>query len=82
MIVKINSCFYGVIETEAVEMTKEDFASIKDLEDTPAFVMADGELWHNSYTCHSHFSGTCNCLSHRPKVWGKMTLLENGTYQF
>lgn len=59
----------GPFEYDAVEITAHEFAAIRDKEYTPSLVCVEGRVFYNEYTCHSGYSGTCNCLSHPRKSW-------------
>ncbi len=59
---------------EAVVMTRCEFDAIADEKFTPAIVVVEDEWigYYNSFTCYNSYyfgSGTCRCISHRPKVW-------------
>ena len=65
----------GVKIKEVAEMTKKQFAAIKEERDTPEFIMVDGILKYNEYTCLSsvRYGGTCLCINHPVKRWVDMT---------
>ena len=59
---------------EAVVMTREDFEIVSDEKYSPSLVVIEGENigYYNTFTCYNSYyfgSGTCRCISHRPKVW-------------
>lgn len=72
--VKVYHAFAGrEVEYDAEVMTSEEFDDICDKEDTPDFVVVDGTILYNESTCHSGYSGTCNCISHYRKSWREYT---------
>ena len=55
-------------------MSKEEFEKIRMNRDTPEFVLVDGTLMYNEYTCLAGYAGTCNCMSHPLKRWGRFEM--------
>lgn len=57
------------LRQQAVIMSEDEFAGIKNEKETPSYVVVGNKLFYNSYTCCAGFDGTCNCVSHPRKEW-------------
>ena len=74
--IKLDRWYNGGI-ADCAFMNDNEYEVIRMNRDTPDLVYNTdtGKLLYNSFTCTSsyRYGGTCNCISHSPKIWTDFT---------